>query len=139
MELSELIGAVGAGVQEAQALVERTAEREYLRYFQPPAEEGAEGEGRALVPRTVKVTLPREDGTAAVLPVPLVALVNHAPLRLEQVRVRLNIAPTLTGRGTVEVTAAPAEEGGHSLELLFQAGEPGEGAARLNGTASQML
>lgn len=135
MELSELIGAVGAGVQEAQALVERTAEREYLRYFQPPAE----GEGRALVPRTVKVTLPREDGTAAVLPVPLVALVNHAPLRLEQVRVRLNIAPTLTGRGTVEVTAAPAEKGGHSLELLFQAGEPGEGAARLNGAASQML
>ncbi len=139
MELSDLIGAVGACVQQAQVLVERTAEREYLRYFHSPVEEGEGALRRVLIPQTVEVALPGGEGAEAVLPVPLVALVNHAPMRLEQVRVRLNIAPTLTERGTVEVEAASPEEGGDSLELLFQAGEPGEGAARLNGAASQKL
>jgi len=139
MELSELIAAVGVSVQQAQSRVERTAAEEYLGYFRAPGENGAVGGEGALVPWTVEVSLPGEDGQAAPVAVPVVALVNHNPMRLEQVRVRMNIVPALTEGGGVEVSAAPAGEEGNSLELTFRAGEAGEAAARIGGTASRLL
>lgn len=139
MELSQLIEAVGVAVQQAQSGVERTAVEEYLRYFRDPEGKEQSGQGKLLFPQTVEVALPGEDGTLTPVSVPVVALVNHDPMRLEQVRVRLNIAPVLDGTGELQVSAAPAQESGHSLELLFQAGEAGEAAARIGGAVSRLL
>lgn len=136
MELQELIAGVGLSVQRAQAALEDAALRQYLDYFLPS--EKGDTAGALRVPRTVSLSHPggREENP---LEVPLVALCNHNAMRLEQVRVRLNIAPSAEDGQTLNVSPAPAEENGSTIELLFQCGSPSEGIARINDSAAQSI
>lgn len=136
MELRELIAGVGLSVQQAQAALEDAALRQYLDYFLPLKEEGATVVPRA--PRTVLLSHPGGQGDGP-LEVPLVALCNHNAMRLEQVRVRLNIAPSEEDGQTLNVSPAPAEENGSTIELLFQCGSPSEGIARISDSAAQSI
>lgn len=143
MKMETLIAAVGASVQRAQSAVEQAAVEQYLGYFhrRPTANDmlGAEGPEQALRPRTLEVQLPDGEGEERRVAVPLVALANHNTLRLEQVKVRLNITPSLTEEETVEVEAAPNSENGHSVELVFQSDGATEAAARISDAANRLL
>ena len=136
MELQELIAGVGLSVQQAQAALEDAALRQYLDYFLPSEEEGAAVVPRA--PRTVSLSHPGGQGEHH-LEVPLVALCNHNAMRLEQVRVRLNIAPSAEDSQTLKVSPVPVEENGSTIELLFQCGSPSEGIARISDSAAQSI
>lgn len=136
MELRELIAGVGLSVQQAQAALEDAALRQYLNYFLPSKEEDAAIVPRA--PRTVLLNHPGGQGESP-LKVPLVALCSHNAMRLEQVRVRLNVAPSMEDGQALMVSPAPAEENGNTIELLFQCGSPSEGIARINDSAAQSI
>lgn len=136
MELRELIAGVGLSVQQAQAALEDAALRQYLDYFCPSEGENAAGVPR--LPRTVLLSHPGGQGESP-LEVPLVALCSHNAMRLEQVRVRLNVAPSAEDGQTLKVSPAPAEENGNTIELLFQCGAPSEGIARISDSAAQSI
>lgn len=136
MELRELIAGVGLSVQQAQAALEDAALRQYLDYFLPSDEGNSVSAPR--VPRTVLLSQPGgQEGTP--LEVPLVALCSHNAMRLEQVQVRLNVAPCAEDGQNLKVSPAPPEENGSTIELLFQCGSPCEGIARINDSANQSI
>ncbi len=136
MELRELIAGVGLSVQQAQAALEDAALRQYLDYFLPS--EGGDAVRTPRIPRTVLLSHPGGQGESP-LEVPLVALCSHNTMRLEQVRVRLNVAPSAEDGHPLKVSPAPLEENGNTIELLFQCGSPSEGIARINDNASQSI
>lgn len=136
MELQELIAGIGLSVQQAQAAVEEAALRQYLDYFSPL--DGEEAMGAPRIPRTVLLNPPDGRGGDPIK-VPLVALCSHNAMRLEQVQVRLNVAPAMEDGHTLNVSPAPAEENGNTIELLFQCGAPSEGIARISDSASQSI
>ena len=136
MELQELITGVGLSVHQAQAALEDAALRQYLDYFLP-AEEGS-ATGASRVPRTVLLNHPGGQEESP-LKVPLVALCNHNAMRLEQVRVRLNVTPSTEDGQALKVSPTPPEDNGNTIELLFQCGPPCEGIARINDSASQSI
>lgn len=136
MELRELIAGVGLSVQQAQAALEDAALRQYLDYFLPAGDEDAVELPRT--PRTVLLNRPGGQGGAP-LEVPLLALCSHNAMRLEQVRVRLNVASAMEDGHALKVSPAPAEENGSAIELLFQCGSPSEGIARINESANQSI
>lgn len=140
MRMDDLIAVVGSCVQRAQAAVEQAAVEQYMGYFERSVstQRLADEEKREemLVPRTLDVALPGEDRTVQV---PVLALVNHNTLRLDQVKVRMNLIPTRLDKEQMEVEAAPQGQEGHSLELVFQADGVNEAVARISGVAGQML
>ena len=141
--MDDLISAVGSCVQRAQAAIEQAAVDQYMEYFeQPVLSRGMPDEDEPdgmLKPRTLDVALPGEEGEDRTVQVPLVALVNHNTLRLDQVKVKMNIIPTTLGQGQVEIEAAPPGKEGHSVELVFQADGVNEAVARISSAANQML
>lgn len=136
MELKELIAGVGLSVQQAQAALEDAALRQYLDYFLPAGDDAGSVAPRS--PRTVLLSQPGGQGGTP-LEVPLVALCSHNAMRLEQVRVRLNVESCAQDGKTLEISPAPAEENGSTIELLFQCTSPCEGIARINDSASQSI
>lgn len=140
MYMDDLIAGVGSCVQRAQAAVEQAALEQYMGYFERSVPvQGVPDEEKPkeiLIPRILDMTLP---GDMRTVPVPLVALVNHNTLRLDKVKVRMNLIPTRLDNERVEVEAAPQGQEGHSLELVFQADGVNEAIARISSTASQMM
>lgn len=136
MELQELIAGVGLSVHQAQAALEDAALQQYLNYFHPPENGSPTGDSRA--PRTVLLSHPGGPGKEP-LKVPLVALCSHNTMRLEQVRVRLNVAPTMENGQALTVSPAPVGDTENTIELLFQCGPPCEGIARINDSANQSI
>lgn len=154
MEMNELIAAIGVSVQKAQQTIEANGIDQFLSYFEEKeirakgnkavlGQEKEENE-RALIPRTCKVILPGENGED-IIEVPLITMLHHKSLKLDEARIKLNVKTQLIGdQINVEVDQIASNEEGlgcdrQQIELVFKSGEPAEGVARINQSANKFL
>lgn len=149
VNLSALFTAIGNAVNEAQQAIGRDAiDRHWQEYYRncKATEEGADGmEG--IVPRTKRIFLPSSSSEEKVVNVPILTMVHHGVMTLDQVKVRLNVRAVVDETtGGLKVAAVPFRqetkefmgeketESGvaeNVVELVFQREAPPEGVARI--------
>jgi hypothetical protein len=133
--LESILVAVYEGVKRAQVHVQRGLERKMHWYFPVDAN------GNATA-RTVKIPVPKADGTIEEQKIPLFALAPHHDVMLDELTVRMridlmNIKPSIKNQEVNEIESrlATRENGKEmyaDIEIKLKGTEPTEGVARLN-------
>jgi hypothetical protein len=136
--LDYFIKSIGIAIRSAQEETERYSLEAYKNWFV----EGETEDGEAtLKPKTITVSLPKNDGTYAEKEIPIIALLNHHSLILDETRIKMSlIARWDDHEKSLVVESGPIpKEGGESdsrsldrceVELIFKGSSSGEGIAR---------
>lgn len=149
LDLFKLLTAVGSAVKEAQLELETSHLGHYLRHFEQVEDEN----GPVLKPKMVRIEVPQPGGGVKLLSVPVVALVRHHALSLEQVTVRLAVTPAIDAEtGHIRAALAPqaklptdapdaqdAKPPRQEIELVFKRDDTPEGLARLSDEATRLI
>lgn len=98
------------------------------------------------MPKACKVVMPTGNGDE-VVQVPLIALMHHHTLQLQETRVKLNVKTDLQNENlNVEIGAIPSGANGqgqdehmHQIELVFKSTAPSEGVSRIHQEANKFL
>lgn len=136
--LDYFIKSIGIAIRSAQEATERYSLETYRSWF--VEEENEDGE-MTLRPITIKVTLPKNDGGYTDKEIPIIALLNHHSLTLDETRIKMSlIARWDDNQKSLVVESGPlpkesGEDGTKSLdrcevELVFKGNQSGEGLAR---------
>lgn len=153
-ELEELLSTIGKSIRDTLKAVEEHSLTRYLEYFD--SEEGSDGKLK-LQPKTVTIPVPAADGTYEPREIPIVALMHHSSLQIEELRLKFHVhmddEDDREGKARVHARLVPlgvrsshpgaehAEE--HSsfadVEVFFKRGEPNEGVARISGSYYKIL
>jgi len=150
--LEQFCSLVGAAVQQAQQSIENYACHSYWQYFEPAAStdagDNAEG-GEVFTPKFRRIRLPGP--VEREVRVPLLSLVNHAAMSLEQVKVRVKVQAKSTPVDGLKVEIAPlgpqdavqetntTEAPENTIELTFKKAMPTEGVSRILQEAVKFL
>ncbi|MCY1013934.1 DUF2589 domain-containing protein [Nannocystis pusilla] len=151
-QLDELLATISGGIGDTLRAVEDHALTRYLDFF----EAGPTVDGETpLVPKTVSLPVPAADGSYQLRKIPIVALVNHNSLQIDELKLkfRLELDEAASQDGPVKILArlapmrsyaAPASRAGRTgrarrtpadsfaeVEVHFKRGEASEGIARL--------
>ncbi|WP_434425121.1 DUF2589 domain-containing protein [Nannocystis pusilla] len=152
-QLDELLATISRGIGDTLRAVEDHALARYLDFFEAgPTTDG----DTPLVPKTVSLPVPAADGSYQLRKIPIVALVNHHSLQIDELKLkfRLELDEAASEAGPVKILArlapmrsyaAPAGPGGKDgesaptqpadsfaeVEVHFKRGETSEGIARL--------
>ena len=143
ISLTELIASIGTSVQAARRAVDECAAQLYFQGFDSPM--GEEGVYRPVAKRIELANGGGPEAESKVVCVPVTALMNHQSMRLDQVDVKMKLAPCdvngalkfRVGPGGEE--DAPQEGAWAEFSLSFQSGDMPEGTARLNQKLCQFL
>ena len=133
--LDHFIKSIGIAIRSAQEETERYSLEAYKNWF--VEEETGDGDIR-LKPRTIMVSLPKNDGTYAEKEIPIIALLNHHSLILDETRIKMSLISRWDDQEqkVVDESGPLGNEGdGKSLdrcevELIFKGSSSGEGVAR---------
>lgn len=135
MKLQEMLASVGASVQQAQRYLEDNAVNTFFKqYFNREAVENMDSAKPSWTPKTQPVTLIRPGGESAKIDVPVLTLVNHDVMGLEEVKVKLRLdleENDKTGELYARAACCDGSVGAHEVELTFQRHVETEGAARV--------
>lgn len=144
MELQELIQAIGSSVQQAQKMIEHNAAHHFFnQYFSSEPIEDSNAE-QAWHPKTENVCVTRPDGKKVNMTVPIMTLVNHNTMALDQIRIKVNVKISVdqsTGNLNADVEGVDNQEGGvkNEIELTFNRNIPSEGISRVNQEAINII
>lgn len=133
--LDHFIKSIGIAIRSAQEETERYSLEAYKNWF---VEEEAEDGDIRLKPKTIMVSLPKNDGTYAEKEIPIIALLNHHSLTLDETRIKMSLISRWDDHEqklVVESGPISSEGDGKSLdrcevELIFKGSTSGEGVAR---------
>lgn len=146
MDMKQLIQEIGTSVQEAHNAVDAFAMQ---RFFEDYFEENASnGSADAYSPKMLKLELPAAEGQGGkCMQIPVAALVQQQSLRLDTVKIRMNMCLTETKENKLRLTPentaldAESEEDSHvgMLELTLKCGDAAEGIARIESLLHSQL
>jgi hypothetical protein len=181
IRMEQLLALVGRAILEAQQSLRAHELASYWRYFNAITPEGeatpavlaGQEDGAALprpeaaipaddlplTPKLRRIRLPRPEGGGAQneLYAPVLSLVHHNALTLDEVRVRMKLAAVADEKtGALHVRVGPAgpsspdaslqdkaqtapASGEHEIELVFRQNAPAEGIARITQEITQLL
>lgn len=166
MEIDELIAEFGKAVTDAQKKIEMNYIKRFFDYFNPvkPSDEDMDGNGEAdtsagskiLEPATVKIDMPCADDISRYAPVevPLVTLVHHRQVCLNQVIVKVkprftkNVnggitadinAPVFNSANSLKNAEAASKDDIGEIELVFNATDSSEGISRVVQDISKII
>ncbi len=150
--INELIESIGKAVSEAQQNIELHSLYRFFNYFEEEAEDGERDEGgQVLSPKTAKMAVPKSDditGTV-VTEIPLLSLVPHNQVSLQQVSVKMKVCLYTDDTDEImadmnvparNVSASPDAAGEvcsgattqmHEVELVYNVSEKSEGLSRV--------
>jgi hypothetical protein len=135
--IEELIKSLGVSVREAQYLINKFSLVKYAEYF---TEEHRDSSTVVLTPRCISFPLPHTDEK---IDVPIITLVNHSSLELEEVEIKMVVNTSWNPKSQqVEVDVSPmvpgnklpeGDESSHNtthINLKFKIGPSAEGIAK---------
>ena len=149
LDLLSLLSAIGGAIKDAQRTLETVHLEHYLQHFEQKEDDA----GPFLQPKTIRLAVPQPNGENRMMEVPLVALVRHHALSLEQVTVRLAVGADVDkGTGRIRATLGPAPkpppedadgkaapQSRQEIELVFKRDDTPEGLARLSDEAVKLI
>jgi hypothetical protein len=176
--MGKLLATIGQAIFEAQQSIKAYELSSYWRYFsamtpdgdsapvrltgsgQPSMPDEATPDGsQPLMPKLQRIRIPYPDGNGAQneLNVPLLSLVHHSVLTLDEVKVRMKVSAFADeDSGALHVDVAPARHAPagtsgqehvgtvpapneHEIELVFRRDAPSEGVARITQEITKLL
>lgn len=142
MDMSKLVSSIGIAVQQAQHHIEEHQAQQYLHYFDASGSENGEQE-QGLAPKTCLLNLP---GEGEAVQVPLLSLVHHNNMNLDQLTIKFRVDMAEMKEGidlqTGACTKSEAEaaaSGSGEVELIFRQSPAPEGIARITQCADQFI
>ncbi len=148
LTLAKLMTIIGTSINEAQQAIGQHHARAYLSEYYQSSAASADAAG-PLEPKKVSISVSPPEAQGRAVSVPLLSLVNHQSLMLEQVTVKLHMRSQYnaesdevrieTARVAPEDPASGDMPVPDTLELVFKAAPAGEGAARLNKEATKFF
>lgn len=147
--LGKLIDGISLSMKSAQEKIEEHTLQSYRKFF--TEEEGEDGI-LTMRPVMVKIPLPDKNGNYVDTDIPIVALMQHNTLNLEEVRLKMNVRTVSTSDKSddvdVEVVSNLTSESGEKtnssgtnceIELLFKSCQNQEGVSRITTKLIQMI
>lgn len=138
-DLDALIGGIGKSIKQALATVDEYGLQTFISHFESTP--GAAGEPPALAPKMVTVPLPRPDGTYQARQIPVVALLHHSWLQIDELHVRMKVSMSTSedsprikaevGAAKREGSESPVHPETAEIDVSFKRGDPPEGLARI--------
>lgn len=136
--LDYFVKSIGIAIRSAQQETERYSLEAYQNWFVEEKDENGEV---SLKPRTIIVSWPRNDGTYEPKRIPIIALLNHHSLTLDETKIRMSLISRWDEEKKqviVESGPLPQESNGNNnqsidrceIELTFKGNPSGEGVAR---------
>lgn len=89
IEIGSLMNGISKAIKEAQELIEDQSRESFNRYF--VTENTNANEPVPLRPKMMKIQIPNAAGEYIEKDVPIVSLVNHHSLQLEEVRLKMQV------------------------------------------------
>jgi hypothetical protein len=137
--LNDLIGIIGKSLKEALDFVDEFSLNTFMSKFE---EKPGDGNGPAtIVPKTVKIPFPKPDGTYESKEIPVVSLLNHSSLQIEDLRIKMKVVFSSSAEENVlKAEVGPARPDNDEdevkpevaeIEVNFKRGLPPEGLARI--------
>lgn len=131
---------ISKAVKEAQELIEDQSRESFNRYF--VTESIKENEPTALRPKMMKIQIPNVVGEYVEKNIPIVSLVNHHSLQLEEVRLKMQVSGSWNNeKNRLMVTIEPIRhdldtderksEKYIELDLTFKRNDAPEGVQRV--------
>lgn len=130
MDLENLITVVSSSVRQAQQNVEANNVAGYLNeYF----EVTNDSEG-TISPKTQSVCI--KNLSSPKIEVPIVSLVNHSSMCLDQVKIKMNVIMSANSSNQIGVALSSGKEDGNNpitneIELIYKRNDPSEGISRV--------
>jgi len=100
--IRNLIKSLGVSISEAQNDIDQFTLRKYANYF---TEEKSEDGRITLIPKSVSLPLPHTD---EIIDIPIITLVNHTTLAIEEVEIRISVNASWNPQSEeVEIDVSP--------------------------------
>ena len=153
LSFKDLFTTIGRAIQDAQQAIELHSYNNYWQYFSAATPANDLPTEDIMQPKIKKVILPGSgsDGVNREMLVPVVALVNHAPMSLEEVKVKLKVKTITPAANQLQLdlgaltaaddvsTDADKQDDANIIELTFKKAQPTEGIARITQEAVKIL
>ncbi|NJD04184.1 MAG: DUF2589 domain-containing protein [Ruminiclostridium sp.] len=145
MELEAFIKTIGSSIQQARKAIEYNSVCSFFnQYFSSETIEDSNGE-KKWVPKIENVSVSRPDGKKIKMTVPVMALVNHSTMELDQVKIKVKIKVSTDQNSekiNVDVEGIENDQGGgaqNELEFTFNRNVASEGISRINQQAINII
>ena len=150
LSFKDLFTTIGRAIQDAQQAIELHSYNNYWQYFSAATPANDLPTEDIMQPKIKKVILPGS-GSDGVNREPVVALVNHAPMSLEEVKVKLKVKTITPAANQLQLdlgaltaaddvsTDADKQDDANIIELTFKKAQPTEGIARITQEAVKIL
>jgi hypothetical protein len=150
LSFQDFLTGISAAIQHAQSAIDSYQLNVYKDYIKEKKSAAGDGvEKNITVLKTISMPLPQPDGTCKVREIPLVTLINHDSLHLEEVRIKVSLSAlwdeaennmmvdlNMPYNKTEEnETGKPQQQ----IELIFKRGESPEGIARVINELSKTI
>ncbi|WP_455654521.1 DUF2589 domain-containing protein [Phascolarctobacterium sp.] len=153
LSFKDLFTTIGQAIQDAQQAIELHSYNNYWQYFSSVTPTNDLPTEDIVQPTIKKILLPGSgsDGGKRELLVPVVALVNHAPMSLEEVKVKLKVKTVTPAANQLQLslgaltaadeanTDTDKQDDANIIELTFKKAPPTEGIARITQEAVKIL
>ena len=138
-DLNNLVGGIGNSIREALHSLDAYNLHSFMQHFDSAP--GEAGQADTVQPKTIALPMPTPSGKHETRHVPVVALLNHSSLQLQEIRIKLRVtlssqeenkplmaevAPLKPQAGDEDTQPNTAE-----IELYFKRGDPPEGVSRV--------
>ncbi|MDO5558491.1 MAG: DUF2589 domain-containing protein [Oscillospiraceae bacterium] len=130
MNLEDLISSVSSSVRQAQSSVEKNNVKQYVdTYFKKLKDSDG-----SLTPVTKAFKIKSSDSSK--IDVPLVSLVNHSTVTLDQVNIKMNVIMSVNSSNQIEAALTASSDNcetnmASEIELIYKQKDPAEGLARV--------
>lgn len=135
--IDDFIKSIGIAIRSAQEEMERFSLELYRDWF---IEQKNPDNGEVtIVPKAIKVAIPKSDGSHENKDIPIIALLNHYSLSLYETKLKMSVIPRWDAeqnKFTVSLGPIPKNEDGDSMqdrcdiELIFKKNDNPEGISR---------
>jgi hypothetical protein len=143
-----IIQGLSQAIQKAQAAIDKY-QYEVFKELLEVEEYQDDGKGnriRSVRTRTVSIPVFKPDGTSVVRDIPLVTLLKHDSLHLDEVKIKMAFRASWNDQSegmTIDLVSSgendPAAEPAQEVQLVFKRGEPPEGIVRINNELTKII
>jgi hypothetical protein len=144
----DILTGLSQAIQKAQAAIDAQHYETFKALLS--AEENTEDDQgnrtQAIKSRTVLLPMLKPDGTTVVRKIPLVTLLKHDSLHLDEVRIKMAFRASWNEKTNgmsldvvIPAEGESAEGPSQEIQLVFKRGDPPEGIARVNNELTKII